>query len=136
MHRSLTLLIYVFLPVLVAVSVVRVSLIFFCVLFIDIQVFFFFFLMIRRPPRSTHCISSAASDVYKRQVSTQSTWGQLAQLVEQRIENPRVRGSIPRLATKFKRLPNLREPFSFVKKKEKNSKSCLLYTSPSPRDQA
>eukprot|EP00825_Cyclidium_porcatum_P021334 TRINITY_DN23824_c0_g1_i1.p1 TRINITY_DN23824_c0_g1~~TRINITY_DN23824_c0_g1_i1.p1 ORF type:complete len:166 (-),score=23.09 TRINITY_DN23824_c0_g1_i1:3-500(-) len=31
--------------------------------------------MIRGPPRSTHCISSAASDVYKRQVSTQSTWG-------------------------------------------------------------
>ena len=27
--------------------------------------------------------------------------GQLAQLVEQRIENPRVRGSIPRLATKI-----------------------------------
>eukprot|EP00825_Cyclidium_porcatum_P017053 TRINITY_DN19903_c0_g1_i1.p3 TRINITY_DN19903_c0_g1~~TRINITY_DN19903_c0_g1_i1.p3 ORF type:complete len:101 (-),score=18.55 TRINITY_DN19903_c0_g1_i1:262-564(-) len=27
----------------------------------------FFFQMIRRPPRSTHCISSAASDVYKRQ---------------------------------------------------------------------
>ena len=27
------------------------------------------FLMIRRPPRSTHCISSAASDVYKRQVN-------------------------------------------------------------------
>ena len=24
--------------------------------------------MVRRPPRSTHCISSAASDVYKRQV--------------------------------------------------------------------
>eukprot|EP00825_Cyclidium_porcatum_P039281 TRINITY_DN4724_c0_g1_i4.p1 TRINITY_DN4724_c0_g1~~TRINITY_DN4724_c0_g1_i4.p1 ORF type:complete len:124 (+),score=10.05 TRINITY_DN4724_c0_g1_i4:103-474(+) len=33
--------------------------------------------MIRRPPRSTHCISSAASDVYKRQVSTQSTWGRV-----------------------------------------------------------
>eukprot|EP00826_Nyctotherus_ovalis_P037444 TRINITY_DN3411_c0_g2_i2.p1 TRINITY_DN3411_c0_g2~~TRINITY_DN3411_c0_g2_i2.p1 ORF type:complete len:219 (+),score=44.36 TRINITY_DN3411_c0_g2_i2:24-659(+) len=28
--------------------------------------------MIRRPPRSTHCISSAASDVYKRQVSNAS----------------------------------------------------------------
>ena len=28
--------------------------------------------MIRRPPRSTHCISSAASDVYKRQVLTSS----------------------------------------------------------------
>eukprot|EP00831_Metopus_contortus_P076714 TRINITY_DN7096_c0_g1_i2.p1 TRINITY_DN7096_c0_g1~~TRINITY_DN7096_c0_g1_i2.p1 ORF type:complete len:234 (-),score=47.99 TRINITY_DN7096_c0_g1_i2:186-887(-) len=36
---------------------------------------FFFFLMIRRPPRSTQGVSSAASDVYKRQVSTQSTWG-------------------------------------------------------------
>eukprot|EP00831_Metopus_contortus_P045879 TRINITY_DN3679_c0_g1_i1.p1 TRINITY_DN3679_c0_g1~~TRINITY_DN3679_c0_g1_i1.p1 ORF type:complete len:282 (-),score=52.65 TRINITY_DN3679_c0_g1_i1:198-1043(-) len=32
--------------------------------------------MIRRPPRSTQGVSSAASDVYKRQVSTQSTWGQ------------------------------------------------------------
>eukprot|EP00826_Nyctotherus_ovalis_P049920 TRINITY_DN6069_c0_g5_i3.p1 TRINITY_DN6069_c0_g5~~TRINITY_DN6069_c0_g5_i3.p1 ORF type:complete len:228 (+),score=77.97 TRINITY_DN6069_c0_g5_i3:32-685(+) len=30
--------------------------------------------MIRRPPRSTRKESSAASDVYKRQVSTQSTW--------------------------------------------------------------
>eukprot|EP00826_Nyctotherus_ovalis_P028830 TRINITY_DN2272_c0_g1_i10.p1 TRINITY_DN2272_c0_g1~~TRINITY_DN2272_c0_g1_i10.p1 ORF type:complete len:616 (-),score=189.41 TRINITY_DN2272_c0_g1_i10:133-1956(-) len=28
--------------------------------------------MIRRPPRSTHCISSAASDVYKRQVMSMS----------------------------------------------------------------
>eukprot|EP00831_Metopus_contortus_P070712 TRINITY_DN6463_c0_g1_i2.p1 TRINITY_DN6463_c0_g1~~TRINITY_DN6463_c0_g1_i2.p1 ORF type:complete len:126 (-),score=43.58 TRINITY_DN6463_c0_g1_i2:74-451(-) len=28
---------------------------------------FFFFLMIRRPPRSTQGVSSAASDVYKRQ---------------------------------------------------------------------
>eukprot|EP00825_Cyclidium_porcatum_P024093 TRINITY_DN2662_c0_g1_i17.p2 TRINITY_DN2662_c0_g1~~TRINITY_DN2662_c0_g1_i17.p2 ORF type:complete len:134 (+),score=18.16 TRINITY_DN2662_c0_g1_i17:10-411(+) len=107
MHRSLTLLIYVFLPVLVAVSVVRVSLIFFCVLFIDIQVFFFFFLMIRRPPRSTHCISSAASDVYKRQVSTQSTWvgqqlkGNLAQLVEQRTLNPSVESSNLSVPTKL-----------------------------------
>jgi len=33
--------------------------------------------MIRRPPRSTHCISSAASDVYKRQVNVylgRSAW--------------------------------------------------------------
>eukprot|EP00825_Cyclidium_porcatum_P011361 TRINITY_DN15821_c0_g1_i2.p2 TRINITY_DN15821_c0_g1~~TRINITY_DN15821_c0_g1_i2.p2 ORF type:complete len:102 (-),score=32.66 TRINITY_DN15821_c0_g1_i2:16-321(-) len=28
--------------------------------------------MIRRPPRSTHCISSAASDVYKRQVESKT----------------------------------------------------------------
>ena len=32
---------------------------------------FFFFLMIRRPPRSTLDRSSAASDVYKRQVQLQ-----------------------------------------------------------------
>eukprot|EP00825_Cyclidium_porcatum_P021314 TRINITY_DN23806_c0_g1_i2.p4 TRINITY_DN23806_c0_g1~~TRINITY_DN23806_c0_g1_i2.p4 ORF type:complete len:100 (-),score=17.63 TRINITY_DN23806_c0_g1_i2:711-1010(-) len=39
--------------------------------------------MIRRPPRSTHCISSAASDVYKRQVrylSTDSGNGNVAEL--------------------------------------------------------
>eukprot|EP00825_Cyclidium_porcatum_P049823 TRINITY_DN8697_c0_g1_i3.p2 TRINITY_DN8697_c0_g1~~TRINITY_DN8697_c0_g1_i3.p2 ORF type:complete len:103 (+),score=7.92 TRINITY_DN8697_c0_g1_i3:46-354(+) len=35
---------------------------------------FFFFLMIRRPPRSTHCISSAASDVYKRQAMNGLRW--------------------------------------------------------------
>lgn len=38
-------------------------------------------------------------------------FGQLAQLVEQRIENPRVRGSIPRLATKnFKGLAERLSP--------------------------
>jgi len=31
--------------------------------------------MIRRPPRSTHCISSAASDVYKRQVIALAWFG-------------------------------------------------------------
>ena len=34
--------------------------------------YLFFFLMIRRPPRSTQSRSSAASDVYKRQVNS---WG-------------------------------------------------------------
>ena len=33
--------------------------------------------MIRRPPRSTHCISSAASDVYKRQIEA---------IIEQQID--------------------------------------------------
>src|SRR5450756_1261739 len=32
------------------------------------DIFFLFFLMIRRPPRSTQSRSSAASDVYKRQI--------------------------------------------------------------------
>ena len=40
--------------------------------------------------------------------------GQLAQLVEQRIENPRVRGSIPRLATKIQRPTVLSWAFSFL----------------------
>ena len=38
--------------------------------------------------------------------------GQVAQLVEQRTENPRVGGSIPPLATKRQR-PPFRGPFSF-----------------------
>src|SRR5665811_2583416 len=37
--------------------------------------FFFFFLMIRRPPRSTRVRSSAASDVYKRQVQGRGCHG-------------------------------------------------------------
>src|SRR5665811_911004 len=40
--------------------------------------FFFFFLMIRRPPRSTRVRSSAASDVYKRQVQVQPVAGEEA----------------------------------------------------------
>ncbi len=39
--------------------------------------------------------------------------GQLAQLVEQRIENPRVLGSIPRLATRFYNGSQRCGPFSF-----------------------
>ena len=37
-----------------------------------VHVVWFFFLMIRRPPRSTQSRSSAASDVYKRQVQGRS----------------------------------------------------------------
>ena len=35
--------------------------------------------MIRRPPRSTHCISSAASDVYKRQIKDNIEYDHLIQ---------------------------------------------------------
>ena len=34
--------------------------------------------MIRRPPRSTHCISSAASDVYRRQTLWDTVKGAIA----------------------------------------------------------
>lgn len=47
----------------------------------------------------------AWSIVHDRNEASVVDYGQLAQLVEQRIENPRVLGSIPRLATIFKRLP-------------------------------
>ena len=37
-------------------------------IFINSVILSIFFLMIRRPPRSTQGVSSAASDVYKRQI--------------------------------------------------------------------
>ena len=40
----------------------------FRVLTAQVMLVLFFFLMIRRPPRSTQSRSSAASDVYKRQL--------------------------------------------------------------------
>ena len=68
--------------------------------------------MIRRPPRSTLDRSSAASDVYKRQVLT---------LVNQNttlIEALALAGGISEMG-KAKKVKLIR---------------CLLYTSPSPRD--
>ena len=44
--------------------------------------------MIRRPPRSTHCISSAASDVYKRQ-------GTRCQVPDTRYQIPDTRYQVP-----------------------------------------
>eukprot|EP00826_Nyctotherus_ovalis_P046970 TRINITY_DN534_c0_g1_i5.p1 TRINITY_DN534_c0_g1~~TRINITY_DN534_c0_g1_i5.p1 ORF type:complete len:129 (+),score=51.48 TRINITY_DN534_c0_g1_i5:25-387(+) len=41
--------------------------------------------MIRRPPRSTHCISSAASDVYKRQAQYRSLYLQSSDQSDSRI---------------------------------------------------
>eukprot|EP00825_Cyclidium_porcatum_P035024 TRINITY_DN36742_c0_g1_i1.p3 TRINITY_DN36742_c0_g1~~TRINITY_DN36742_c0_g1_i1.p3 ORF type:complete len:149 (-),score=25.51 TRINITY_DN36742_c0_g1_i1:73-519(-) len=52
----------------------------------DVIYMCFFFLMIRRPPRSTHCISSAASDVYKRQVPGQAQRQKYKSLSEQTEE--------------------------------------------------
>lgn len=44
-----------------------------------------------------------------------TSFGQIAQLVEQRIENPRVGGSIPPLATTIQRPTVLGWAFSFVR---------------------
>ena len=71
-----------------------------------------FFLMIRRPPRSTLDRSSAASDVYKRQ--------RLYDAIENYLETNKIGGE------------TLLSPLDVIF--EEHINSCLLYTSPSPRD--
>ena len=68
--------------------------------------------MIRRPPRSTQSRSSAASDVYKRQILDRALLEKIYELDADEIEK------------------------YLVEYEEKISKGeyCLLYTSPSPRD--
>ena len=78
----------------------------------DVFFVFFFFLMRRRPPRSTQSRSSAASDVYKRQI-----WYYGAGVIDSRIAQL-VHDNLMRMF-----------PDSMIQ-----VSSCLLYTSPSPRD--
>ena len=73
---------------------------------------FIFFLMIRRPPRSTLDRSSAASDVYKRQVVHYAG-------VACDMEN----------ILKIAKEHNLK-----IIEDAAQGIDCLLYTSPSPRD--
>ena len=86
----------------------------------------FFFLMIRRPPRSTLDRSSAASDVYKRQILLHKVVRRLKPhyqtLVELRYFNEYSYEEIAK---------ELKLPLGTVKAQ---LFSCLLYTSPSPRD--
>eukprot|EP00825_Cyclidium_porcatum_P035392 TRINITY_DN3710_c0_g1_i5.p2 TRINITY_DN3710_c0_g1~~TRINITY_DN3710_c0_g1_i5.p2 ORF type:complete len:106 (-),score=19.58 TRINITY_DN3710_c0_g1_i5:94-411(-) len=105
--------------------------------------------MIRRPPRSTHCISSAASDVYKRQMiyydfyvlmfglmilslagngiqqppDCSSTFLVSTQLAERQQLAKQLQGGVHGFGIKFDPMYSALIP-------------CLLYTSPSPRDQA
>ena len=72
----------------------------------------FFFLMIRRPPRSTLDRSSAASDVYKRQVKEEV-------IEEPVVEETPVEGEVAAEGAEGA---------------EASATTCLLYTSPSPRD--
>ena len=72
----------------------------------------FFFLMIRRPPRSTLDRSSAASDVYKRQVVHE-----FAHAFNAEIES----------VSDF-------SPYNDLEVALSEGGACLLYTSPSPRD--
>ena len=82
--------------------------------------------MIRRPPRSTLDRSSAASDVYKRQVDSIAAYFEVSRdsiltVNEDVIDNAEVSpGDVLEVP-----------PVSGLMYK---IKSCLLYTSPSPRD--
>eukprot|EP00825_Cyclidium_porcatum_P038087 TRINITY_DN4344_c0_g1_i2.p2 TRINITY_DN4344_c0_g1~~TRINITY_DN4344_c0_g1_i2.p2 ORF type:complete len:101 (+),score=42.04 TRINITY_DN4344_c0_g1_i2:106-408(+) len=98
--------------------------------------FFFFFLMIRRPPRSTHCISSAASDVYKRQVSTQSTWDHKSYLLFKTEKNEKASRIYAQLIQIYQYFQKKNSKNIFIQINYINYWGCLLYTSPSPRDQA
>eukprot|EP00831_Metopus_contortus_P056543 TRINITY_DN48469_c0_g1_i1.p3 TRINITY_DN48469_c0_g1~~TRINITY_DN48469_c0_g1_i1.p3 ORF type:complete len:111 (+),score=44.89 TRINITY_DN48469_c0_g1_i1:93-425(+) len=100
--------------------------------------------MIRRPPRSTQGVSSAASDVYKRQVSTQSTWEDPEEneyqvqiepdqtnepeeiLVEPHNDVVPEESQPPDFSRIPQPSPEIAETEAFI--------TCLLYTSPSPRD--
>ena len=77
----------------------------------------FFFLMIRRPPRSTLDRSSAASDVYKRQHPDFA-------ILAARIAVSNLHKSTSKL---FSRTISIL--YNYI-----DPKTCLLYTSPSPRD--
>eukprot|EP00825_Cyclidium_porcatum_P009866 TRINITY_DN15046_c0_g1_i2.p2 TRINITY_DN15046_c0_g1~~TRINITY_DN15046_c0_g1_i2.p2 ORF type:complete len:104 (-),score=26.39 TRINITY_DN15046_c0_g1_i2:79-390(-) len=103
--------------------------------------------MIRRPPRSTHCISSAASDVYKRQCVNGYRAYDIALPTDQ----------LPQDFIDCHKMCNINSPVQFFQNivygcliscdttanpptvalaTISNMQSCLLYTSPSPRDQA
>ena len=98
---------------------------------------FFFCLMIRLPPRSTLDRSSAASDVYKRQD------GELTDLeikltgIMNRVEsaNAELIGAL-KLQEIAKTLKDqeLAPGIHLVRKAMPDISTCLLYTSPSPRD--
>ena len=57
-----------------------------CVAFLFFSFFVFCFLMLRRPPRSTLDRSSAASDVYKRQVVDGALGGSFVKRVADYLE--------------------------------------------------
>ena len=72
--------------------------------------------MIRRPPRSTHCISSAASDVYKRQkqacylsgcTSHQLRYWDKVKLVTPTIQSSKGKPGVPKLYS-FRDIVSLR----------------------------
>eukprot|EP00825_Cyclidium_porcatum_P001669 TRINITY_DN10760_c0_g1_i1.p3 TRINITY_DN10760_c0_g1~~TRINITY_DN10760_c0_g1_i1.p3 ORF type:complete len:102 (-),score=28.67 TRINITY_DN10760_c0_g1_i1:114-419(-) len=101
--------------------------------------------MIRRPPRSTHCISSAASDVYKRQYKRR-VHGEEANRLNNGFIGPEhlflglLRNGEGKAIEILSKLNiNFTEIKTIIENKLREMADpigCLLYTSPSPRDQA
>eukprot|EP00831_Metopus_contortus_P049298 TRINITY_DN40643_c0_g1_i1.p2 TRINITY_DN40643_c0_g1~~TRINITY_DN40643_c0_g1_i1.p2 ORF type:complete len:127 (+),score=23.36 TRINITY_DN40643_c0_g1_i1:19-399(+) len=102
-----------------------------------------FFLMIRRPPRSTQGVSSAASDVYKRQVHgrglsdifnaphsrhTEVRRCDIEKHEDLEILSESKEAGIFIVATKDRRKVFITGHLEY------DRETCLLYTSPSPRD--
>eukprot|EP00831_Metopus_contortus_P028635 TRINITY_DN2373_c0_g1_i11.p1 TRINITY_DN2373_c0_g1~~TRINITY_DN2373_c0_g1_i11.p1 ORF type:complete len:103 (+),score=29.95 TRINITY_DN2373_c0_g1_i11:109-417(+) len=92
--------------------------------------------MIRRPPRSTQGVSSAASDVYKRQVV-----GDYSQTLEEKETDTGDKKIEVKLGWKTKaeivegaEKVNTMEALQYQTSHSSSFNSCLLYTSPSPRD--
>ena len=133
----------------------------YCFFFLFFMCVFFFFLMIRRPPRSTLDRSSAASDVYKRQLKEASKKGSpviLEPIVSVEVVTPEEymgdvmgdlssrRGRIEGMnnrgdAQVIKAMVPLAEMFGYsttlrsaTQGRAIYAMTCLLYTSPSPRD--
>eukprot|EP00831_Metopus_contortus_P041687 TRINITY_DN32765_c0_g1_i1.p1 TRINITY_DN32765_c0_g1~~TRINITY_DN32765_c0_g1_i1.p1 ORF type:complete len:131 (-),score=31.55 TRINITY_DN32765_c0_g1_i1:80-472(-) len=109
----------------------------------------FFFLMIRRPPRSTQGVSSAASDVYKRQLMSDvlafTHEGDSTVLITALSNSQTLRTAemvdikvviIVRGKTIDKQLIELAEEngITLLRTEDAMFEVCLLYTSPSPRD--
>ena len=88
----------------------------------------FFFLMIRRPPRSTLDRSSAASDVYKRQVPA------TAEGIKRYLGSGMVRGVGKVMAERIVNRFGAETLDVIDDQPERLREVCLLYTSPSPRD--
>eukprot|EP00657_Telonema_sp_P-1_P008139 TRINITY_DN2878_c0_g1_i1.p1 TRINITY_DN2878_c0_g1~~TRINITY_DN2878_c0_g1_i1.p1 ORF type:complete len:100 (-),score=50.54 TRINITY_DN2878_c0_g1_i1:123-422(-) len=87
----------------------------------------FFFLMIRRPPRSTQSRSSAASDVYKRQLHTSLHFHKACKLQDQTPTNLL-------LCKKHISKEAYLQGCQIEHLLRLLYLGCLLYTSPSPRD--
>ena len=105
------------------------------ILFFIIYFYCFFFLMIRRPPRSTLDRSSAASDVYKRQDINLAIDDAIAEgKIEVDKDKDKVKLLVDPEITFDSDLANkLLRTMQHYEAKELNI-TCLLYTSPSPRD--